>query len=107
MKSQTRLVVGIATRGRCTILAETIAFLAAQKRQPDQILVAYAEPADIGDAPDRFPQATFVQAPPGLQRQRNAILTLARDSELRLFIDDDFYLDPQYLAIAERFFVEN
>jgi glycosyltransferase involved in cell wall biosynthesis len=107
MKSQTRLVVGIATRGRCTILAETIAFLAAQKRQPDQILVAYAEPADIGDAPGQFPHVTFVQAPLGLTRQRNAILTLALDSDLLLFIDDDFYLDPEYLTIAERFFEEN
>ena len=107
MKSQTRLVVGIATRGRCTILAETIAFLAAQKRQPDQILVAYAEPADIGDAPGQFPRVTFVQAPLGLTRQRNAILTLALDSDLLLFIDDDFYLDSEYLTIAERFFEEN
>src|SRR3984957_20986468 len=107
MKSQTRLVVGIATRGRCTILAETIAFLAAQKRQPDQILVAYAEPADIGDAPGQFPRVTFVQAPLGLTRQRNAILTLVLDSDLLLFIDDDFYLDPEYLTIAERFFEEN
>jgi hypothetical protein len=107
MKSQTRLVVGIATRGRSTILAETIAFLATQGRQPDQILVAYAEPADIGDAASRFPHVTFVQAPLGLTRQRNAILTLTRDSDILLFIDDDFYLDPHYLTIAERFFVEN
>ena len=107
MKSQTRLVVGIATRGRCTILAETIAFLAAQKRQPDQILVAYAEPTDIGDAPGQFPHVTFVQAPLGLTRQRNAILTLVLDSDLLLFIDDDFYLDSEYLTIAERFFEEN
>ena len=48
MESQTRLVVGIATRGRPTILAETIAFLAKQERQPDKIFVAYAEPVDIG-----------------------------------------------------------
>jgi GT2 family glycosyltransferase len=107
MKSQTRLVVGIATRGRCTILAETIAFLAAQKRQPDQILVAYAEPADIGDAPGQFPHVSFIQAPLGLTRQRNAILTLTLDSDVLLFIDDDFYLDPEYLTIAERFFEEN
>ena len=28
-------------------------------------------------------------------------------SDILLFIDDDFYLDPQYLKITERFFVEN
>ena len=107
MESQIRLVVGIATRSRPTILAETIAFLAKQERQPDQIVVAYAEPVDIGDAPDRFPHVTFIQTPLGLTRQRNAILALVRDSDVLLFIDDDFYLDPQYLRITERFFVEN
>ena len=107
MDSQTRLVVGIATRSRPAILAETIAFLAKQERHPDKIVVAYAEPVDVGDAPTRFPHVTFIQTPLGLTRQRNAILTLARDNDILLFIDDDFYLDPQYLKITERFFVEN
>jgi len=107
MDSPTRLAVGIPTRGRPVILAETIAFLAKQERQLDQILVAFADLVDIGDAPQRFPHATFIQTEPGLTRQRNAILTLARDNDFLLFIDDDFYLDPQYLKITERFFVEN
>ena len=51
MESQTRLVIGIATHNRSTILAETIAFLAKQRRQPDEIFIAYADPADIADAP--------------------------------------------------------
>ncbi len=105
--TQMSLVVGIATRGRSAILAETIAFLSRQKRQPDKILVAYAEPADVGDAPDRFPHVTFLVAELGLTRQRNAILSQARDSDILLFIDDDFYLDPHYLQITERFFEEN
>jgi GT2 family glycosyltransferase len=107
MESQTRLVVGIATRNRPSILAETIAFLARQERQPDEIFVAYPEPEDVGDAPLQFPHVTFVQTALGLTRQRNAILTLARDNDILLFIDDDFYLDPQYLKITERFFLEN
>jgi glycosyltransferase involved in cell wall biosynthesis len=104
MESRTRLVVGIATRGRPAILAETIAFLAKQERQPDQILVAFADLVDIGDAAERFPHVTFIQTELGLTGQRNAILTLARDNDLLLFIDDDFYLDPQYLKITERLF---
>jgi GT2 family glycosyltransferase len=105
--TRANLVVGIATRGRTAILVETIAFLAKQERQPDKILVAYAELADVGDAPDRFPYVTFIQAELGLTRQRNAILSLARDCDILLFIDDDFYLDPHYLRITERFFCEN
>jgi GT2 family glycosyltransferase len=102
-----RLVVGIATRGRPAILAETIAFLTNQGRKPDKILVAYAEPADIADAPERFPHVTFIRAEVGLTRQRNAILTFAADSDILLFMDDDFYLDPRYLQVTERFFLEN
>jgi GT2 family glycosyltransferase len=105
--TRANLVVGIATRGRSAILAETIAFLAKQERQPDMILVAYAELADVGYAPERFPSVTFIQAELGLTRQRNAILSFARDCDILLFIDDDFYLDPHYLRIAERFFREN
>jgi GT2 family glycosyltransferase len=107
MESQTRLVVGIATHGRCAILTETIAFLAKQARQPDNILVAYADPEDVGNAPTQFPHVTFIQTRLGLTRQRNAILTLARENDILLFIDDDFYLDPQYLEITERFFVDH
>jgi hypothetical protein len=107
VQGQTRLVLGIATCGRPMILAETIAYLANQKRCPDKIIVAYADPADVGDAPARFQHVTFIQAELGLTRQRNAILNLARDSDILLFIDDDFYLDPHYLEITERVFVEN
>src|ERR1700683_3777259 len=102
----TNVVFGIATGGRCAILAETIAFLAKQERQPDKILVAYAELADVGDAPDRFPHVTFIQAELGLTRQRNAILSLAWDCSILLFIDDDFYLDPHYPWIPAPFFLE-
>ena len=101
-----RLVVGIATRRRAAILAETINFLAQQKRQPDAIMVAYAEPADVSDAPGRFPHVTFLQTELGLTRQRNAILKLAADSDLMLFIDDDFYPHPHYLEATERAFLE-
>src|SRR5580658_4244043 len=107
MESQTRLVVGIPTRSRPAILAETIAFLAKQQRQPDAIVVAYAEAEDIADAANQFPHVTFIQAPLGLTRQRNAILTWAGDHDILLFIDDDFYPDPQYVKITERFFVEH
>ena len=98
-------MLGIATRGRPLVLTETVAFLAKQTRQPDTILVAYADPADIGDAPSQFPHVQFIQAALGLTRQRNAILSRVLDSDLLLFIDDDFYLDPHYLSIIEQIFI--
>jgi GT2 family glycosyltransferase len=107
MESRIRLVIGIPTHGRPAILAETIAFLAKQRRQPDKIVVAYAEAEDIAEAVYQFPHVTFLKTPLGLTRQRNAILTWARDEDILLFVDDDFYLDPQYLTITEQFFVEH
>lgn len=104
---RTTLVVGIPTCGRPMILAETIAFLEEQVRRPDKIVVAYADPADVEDAPVRFPQVTFIQSKLGLTRQRNAIVDLVRHYDLLLFVDDDFYLDPRYIEITERVFVEN
>jgi GT2 family glycosyltransferase len=102
-----KLVVGIATSERATLLTETITFLAKQERQPDHIVVAYADPSDLGEAPQQFPQATFIRTPLGLTRQRNAILTWAAESDLLLFIDDDFFPDAQYLTITEQFFINN
>jgi glycosyltransferase involved in cell wall biosynthesis len=102
-----QVVLGIATRGRPLILSETVAFLEKQLRQPDAILVAYSDPADLGDAPHRFPHVTFIQAPLGLTRQRNAILAQVLENDLLLFIDDDFYLDPHYLEITEQIFINH
>jgi GT2 family glycosyltransferase len=107
MHRPARLIVGIATRSRPAILAETLAFLAKQTRQPDQIFVAYPEPADIGDAITRFPHVTFLQSPLGLTRQRNVILATASDNDLLQFFDDDFYPDPEYLRITEQVFLNH
>jgi glycosyltransferase involved in cell wall biosynthesis len=102
-----RLVVGIATRGRAAILKDTILDIARQRRQPDEIVVAHAEDADVGDAPQKFPAIRFLHSPLGLTRQRNAILDACLDSDIVVFIDDDFYLDTEYLEIIERLFVEH
>jgi GT2 family glycosyltransferase len=99
-----QIAVGIATRGRPAILAETIADLETQRRPPDSIVVAYADPADIGAAPRMFPQVRFVQTSLGLTKQRNAILQAATASDVIAFLDDDFYLHRDYLSTMERLF---
>lgn len=100
------IFVGIATRGRAEILIDTIADLYRQQRAADRILVAYADPSDIGDARERFPAVVFIKSELGLTRQRNAILNHLDGADLLVFIDDDFYLDGSYLAVAERFFLD-
>ena len=96
------IAVGIPTRGRPAILKETLADLALQTHLPAAILVAYAEPADIGDAAQLFPAVGFLQAPPaggtGSCAQRNRLLTAAGDTyDLILIMDDDCYLQRDYL----------
>jgi GT2 family glycosyltransferase len=96
-----RLAVGIATRGRPSILAETIGDLETQSRPPDSIWVAYADSADIGDIPVRFPRVRLIQTRLGLTAQRNAILNALTDEDVLTFLDDDFFLHRDYLAATE------
>ncbi|MFN6999893.1 glycosyltransferase family 2 protein [Elioraea tepidiphila] len=95
-----RLAVGIATRNRPAILAETIAELSRQTRAPDAILVCHVGPEDVGDLPAKRPDIIFLTTTAGLPRQRNAILD-ATDADILLFLDDDFLAAPAYLAVLE------
>lgn len=101
------IVVGIATHGRPAILAETLAFLAQQQRQPDRVVVVYADAADVADCPQRFPEVMFVAAELGLTRQRNIIVDLAQGCGYLQFFDDDFYPDPAYLRVVEKYLVDH
>jgi hypothetical protein len=76
-QARTSLVVGIATRGRPTILAETIAFLANQKGSLTRSSWRTQTRRMPAMRRARFPQVTFIQAELGLTRQRNAILNQA------------------------------
>jgi GT2 family glycosyltransferase len=107
MQNRSKLAVGIATRGRPALLVETLAFLRRQTRQPDEVFVAYPDAEDVRDAPARFPEVTFLKTDLGLTRQRNAIVAAAADADILLFLDDDFYPDPDYIAITEQVFLHH
>ncbi|MDO9706816.1 glycosyltransferase family 2 protein [Paracraurococcus lichenis] len=96
-----RLAIGIATRGRAAILAETLAELDHQTRPPDRIIVCHVTPEDVGE---RRPGIEYLAAPAGLPRQRNAILEAAADCDLVLFLDDDFLPAPDYCRVTEAVF---
>jgi GT2 family glycosyltransferase len=99
-----RIAIGIATRGRAAVLGEVLADLARQVRPPDRLLVCHVDAGDIADLPARFPGAEFLAAPAGLPRQRNAILDAIGDCDAVLFLDDDFFAAPDYLAVTESVF---
>lgn len=109
MSAGFRIVVGIATAGRCEQMPKTLAQLASLKRQPDRVIVCPATPKDF-DA-SKLPALPFevevVSGPKGLTRQRNVILNACGDEDIILFIDDDFYPAADYLTQLEQLFSEH
>jgi hypothetical protein len=91
-----RIAIGIATRGRASILRETILEIQAQTRAPDRIVVCHTSPEDIAGL-DFGDAVEFVTAASGLPRQRNAILDRITDCDVVLFLDDDFLMAPHYV----------
>ncbi len=99
------LIIGIATRGRPAILKETLAALVAQSDLADAVTVCYVDGSDVGDAPILFPSVSFLQSAAGLCMQRNRILrSCTGQYDLILFLDDDFFMDPGYLAVTRSAF---
>jgi GT2 family glycosyltransferase len=100
-----RIGIGIATLGRASILREGLHEIASQSRAPDKIIVCHASADDVVAAPacsaGSGAPITYIQSPAGLPLQRNAILDAAADLDAILFIDDDFLMVPDYVAIVE------
>ena len=100
-RDQPKLVVGIATIGRSMILRDCMRDIANQTLLPAEIVICHTSDADIAginqnDVPSPI-SLRFVQSPPGLPRQRNAILDAVSDADIIQFLDDDFLMAPAYL----------
>ena len=91
-----RLAIGVATRGRPAVLAETLAELARQTRAPDRILVSHADAGDVAGL-GHHPGVEFLTGPLGSAHQRNTILDAAAGCDAVLFLDDDFLAAPRYV----------
>ena len=92
-----RIAVGVATRGRAEMLLEMLAGLRSQTLKPAAVLVAYSQPGDVGQAPNLFPEVTFLLSEPGLTRQRNTVLQALPPADAVVFFDDDFCLREDFL----------
>jgi GT2 family glycosyltransferase len=98
-----RIAVGIATAGRRETLSETIRELAKQRRPADLVVIC---PKSLDDVDQQVLKQLpcpwkLVSAPPGLTRQRNAILREIWAMDAIVFFDDDFFPSPNYLENAE------
>jgi GT2 family glycosyltransferase len=101
------IAIGIATRGRPEVLRNTLQDLSEQQRSPDATIVAYTQAEDIGNLKDVFPNVVFLQSLPGLTRQRNTILRASNEADMIVFLDDDFYLDPEYISRMNEVFLSH
>jgi glycosyltransferase involved in cell wall biosynthesis len=104
-----RIAVGIATSGRKQILGVALDLLARQSRPPDLLVVcpATAEDLDAGQI-ERLPFPAEVRiGKRGLTAQRNTILSAARDADIIVFFDDDYFPQLNYLEQVERIFLGN
>ena len=97
-----RITVGIPTVGRAPILCDTLIELARQERRADRVIVCGSHASDLEGASEAYPGLVLLESPPGLPRQRNALIDAAPEADLLLFLDDDFLPDAGYLAAVEQ-----
>ena len=104
-----KIYIGIATKGRPQVLAETLKVIQSQVRLPDKVLLC---PAGESDLPKNVTTEIdlpieIVSGPVGLCAQRNAILSASQDADLILFIDDDFFMASNFISNCESLFESN
>jgi len=100
------VTVAIATTGRRTIVGQTIEYLAGLNDQPDRVVVSVAGADDIDTSAFRelpFP-LDVLTGPKGSCAQRNIILDTETDSDVILFLDDDFLIADGYIAALRRLY---
>ena len=100
MTQHLRIAIAIATTGRPVVLTETLREVKRQTRAADIVAICPALEEDVDrpalsalDLPIRF-----CRGDKGASAQRNAILRDLPDVDIVLFLDDDFFLAPDYLA---------
>lgn len=100
--------VAIATAGRRDVLTETLTLLSRQTERPEVVFISPATPADLDEAAATALGMNVVVVPSrkGSCAQRNAILDrlLDRQDGVVLFMDDDFFAAPTYVAEVSRLF---
>ena len=109
MKDEPTVAIAIATTGRADTLTETLREVRRQTRQPDLVAICPARDEDVDidalaalDLPIRYSRGT-----PGASAQRNALLRDMPAVDIILFLDDDFFLAPDYLAELSRLFLDH
>lgn len=98
--------VGIASAGRPQVLRATVDYLFSLVACPERIFVCVPDIADAEGLVDR-PRVELLVGPRGLTFQRNRILrATARDTDILIFLDDDFIPAPDFIPRMEAVFAQ-
>ncbi len=100
------VTLAIATTGRADILRQTLSHLAGLYDRPNRVVISIAACDDIDTAalpPLPFP-LEVLHAPKGASHQRNAVLAQSGDSDLILFLDDDFLIAEGHVTALRHLF---
>lgn len=100
-----KIAVAVPTFGRAAVLAETLDQICQQVRVPDRLLICCTTPEHAPHASAERCRAEVLYSDSGSSRQRNALLDAARDCDLIVFFDDDFFPRSDYLKAIEQVFL--
>ncbi|MDU0310784.1 glycosyltransferase family 2 protein [Rhizobium sp. 10PS4] len=102
-----RLAVGIASAGRPSILKETVDYLTALPDQAERLIVCVPVIDDAAGLADRLDVEVIVGSR-GLTSQRNRIIqAAAADTDILIFLDDDFIPAATFLSRMAAVFAAN
>ncbi|MBY3518498.1 glycosyltransferase [Rhizobium laguerreae] len=101
-----RLAVGIASAGRPSILKESVDYLTALPDQAERLIVCVPVIDDAAGLADRLDVEVIVGSR-GLTSQRNRIIQAAADTDILIFLDDDFIPAATFLSRMAAVFAAN
>jgi GT2 family glycosyltransferase len=100
-----KLGLVIASHGRPDILQQVLMNLVSQPRLPDVIVVSAVDPADIPQISASIVNVRTIFGDAGLTCQRNRGMSyLIDNTDVIVFIDDDFLVGDDYFLNLERIF---
>lgn len=105
-----KLAICITTRNRTTELEHCLSAIKASSQQPNEIIVSddSSDPliqAQNAEIVNRYPNTRFVLGPrKGVCANRNNAVNHVQDSDYVSFVDDDIYIEADFLTLSANFY---
>ncbi|MBY0383504.1 MAG: glycosyltransferase [Xanthobacteraceae bacterium] len=103
-----RLGLVIATHRRPEIIAPLLGMIGRQSVQPDYIVLSVVDDSDLPVSKDVGLSTIVLRGPAGSCVQRNRGIDFLHDrADVVVFLDDDFWMAPDYLETVQNVFSSN